>query len=110
MNWRLVVQKTRVKRNVFSYRRKVVSDDAAHTADGRLFHAGGAGMEQLFLSAQSMNSLQCADVQKMQQITTVLRQNTTRCRCYFSQFCEAVVVDDLQPVHQIRVRQQLAVT
>jgi len=45
VNWRLVVQKTRVKRNVFSSRRKVVSDDAARTADDRLFHARGAATE-----------------------------------------------------------------
>jgi len=33
------------KRNVFSARRKVVSDDAARTADGRLFHARAAATE-----------------------------------------------------------------
>jgi len=33
------------KRNVFSSRRKVVSDDAARTADGRLFHARRAATE-----------------------------------------------------------------
>ena len=45
MNWRLVVRKTRVKKNVFSSRRKVVNDDAARTADGRLFHDSGAATE-----------------------------------------------------------------
>ena len=43
--WRLVVQKTRVKKKCFSSRRKVVSDDAARTADSRLFHARGAATE-----------------------------------------------------------------
>jgi len=33
------------EKNVFSSRRKVVSDDAARTADGRLFHAHGAATE-----------------------------------------------------------------
>jgi len=33
------------KRNVFSARRKVVSDYAARTADGRLFHARAAATE-----------------------------------------------------------------
>jgi len=42
VNWRLVVRKTQVKKKRFSSRRKVVSDDAARTADGRLFHARGA--------------------------------------------------------------------
>jgi len=34
------------KRNVFSSRWKVVSDDAACTADGRLFHARGAAIKK----------------------------------------------------------------
>ena len=33
------------KKNVFSSRQKVVSDDAARTADGRLFHARGEATE-----------------------------------------------------------------
>ena len=45
MNWRLLVQKTRVIKKIFSSRRKVVSDDAARTADGKLFHARGAATE-----------------------------------------------------------------
>jgi len=45
VNWRLVVRKTRVKKKCLSSRRKVVSDDAARTADGRLFHTRGAATE-----------------------------------------------------------------
>jgi len=42
---RLVVRKTRVKKKCFQFSWEVVSDDAARTADGRLFHARGAATE-----------------------------------------------------------------
>ena len=47
MNWRLVVQKTRVVKKCFQFSigRCMVSDDAARTADGRLFHARAAATE-----------------------------------------------------------------